>query len=111
MQNNMAFEWQAISVGDIIRKGHIIEIRQNIDSIKDNLACVTDKSGYDSGYNSSVDNNDHGSYKSGYNSGVDWDEHGNYYSSDDSGHDDQYYNTYHTDENSTIEIGEVVTHT
>lgn len=67
----MAFEWTPISVGDIIKKSHIEEIRSNIDSIVNNLACITHKSSYCTSYNSAVDNDLHGTYKSGDRSGYD----------------------------------------
>lgn len=109
--DNMSFTWSSIDVGSIIRKSHIDEIRSNIDSILDNIACITDKTSYNNGYNSGVLSNDHGTYKNGVNSSVDNDDHGtyngSYVGSDDNSVNDSYHNGDHATEkagyNSTFE--------
>jgi len=106
----MSFDWIEINVGDIIRKSHIIELRENIDSIKDNLACITDKSDYKSGYDTSVDSGYKSGYKSGYNSSVlndnhgtyDSNEHGTYKSGHHSGYDNPHDGTIYVYECSTV---------
>jgi len=87
----MAFTWTPIDVGDVIKKAHVIELRDNIDYISDNLACVTDKdsvhssydSSYKSGYNTTVDNYDKGTYKSDHKTGNYWGHEATIYSNND----------------------------
>jgi len=69
----MSFEWTPINVGDIIRKTHIDELRDNIDYIKDNLANITYKSGAKNSHNDNEDTSEYGTYKGTYYSGNDSD--------------------------------------
>jgi len=62
----MAFEWTPIDVGDIIRKTHIDELRDNIDYVKDNLANITYKNGVKNSYNDSEDKDEYDTYKGTY---------------------------------------------
>jgi len=75
----MSFEWSSTGIGQIIKALHLTELHDNIDSIKDNLACISDKSsdnntynsGVDSSYNTSVDSPHKSGVDSGYKYGVD----------------------------------------
>jgi len=67
----MSFDWIEISVGDIIRKAHIDELRDNIDYIKDNEACITYKNGVLNGHHSNEDTGEYTTYESTNYSGND----------------------------------------
>jgi len=67
----MAFTWSSTGVGEIIKATHLTELQNNIDSIKDNIACITDKTSDNSSYNNTVDSGDKSSAKSTYRNGVD----------------------------------------
>ena len=75
----MSFEWSSTGTGQIIKSLHLTELHDNIDSIKDNEACIADKTsdnnsynnGVDSSYNSSVDSPHRSGVDSGYKYGVD----------------------------------------
>jgi len=105
----MSFVWdEDITEGSALTtKAVVDEIRTNLDSIKDNEACVADKTTYIPSQNTSDDTNhdtthhtdENTGVNSGYNSGYDVDEHSTYQNDHNSGVDTGDNATYHNDEN------------
>jgi len=119
----MAFTWQTdINVGAEIKLECLTEIRNNIDSIKDNTACITEKTTYysdndvdvDSAYDSGVLNDDHGTYDSDQHGGyytdkdatVDSDQHGTVYGNENSGYDGTEESTFYSTKKASVNSGE-----
>jgi len=102
----MAFEWSSIEIGDIIRKSHIVELRQNIDSIKDNLACITHKSGVHSAYDLNVDSDDYSSVDNGHDSTINTIQRDAYKDSDYDPYNSTAEATYYAGEDLSYDNGE-----
>lgn len=84
--NDMSFTWIPIEKGDIIRKTHIDEIRDNIDYVRDNLAHVSEKNGVCNEADINEHNGENTNYQNSNYSGDKSDDHNGEYSSEKTGH-------------------------
>ena len=96
----MAFTWTPITADQTAHSKAILEeMRANLDSVKDNEACVADDTGYYADHDAGIDSAYDATYNSGHRATVDSADDATVHGTYQAGVDSSYYSGYNSGDN------------